>query len=570
MIKIDGIEVAHEGEPNLLELVRKVGINLPTFCYQPNLRAFGSCRMCIVHVEGRGIVPACSTAVTDGMVVTTMSKQLLTARRTIIELLLAAHDQQCTTCPKSGGCKLQSIAKDLGVTKIRFPKDSNDSNSDRDSDRKDSTTPRANTFDDSSASVVRDTGKCILCGNCTRVCNEVQAVGALNFAYRGSNAKVLTEFNRDMGGTSCVNCGQCVKVCPTGALTIKTQIQGVIDALADREKIVVVQVAPSVRVALGEYFGLAAGTASMPKIIAALRRMGFDRVFDTSFAADLTIVEEGREFLKRFTSGGKLPLFTSCCPAWVKYAEQNYPEFLSNLSTCKSPQQMFGALLKDKLGRKTVVVSVMPCTAKKFEAQRPEHTRDIDFVITTNELAEMIKMGGLDFARLPDADFDAPYGEATGAGYIFGASGGVSEAVLRFAAHQLGASGDDQNFTKFRGNDGVTTSEIRIGDTTLRLAVVSGLANAKTLMTKIKNGEEKYDIIEVMACCGGCVNGGGQPVGVTADAIKRRAEGLYTLDRASRTKAADENSAIQELYREITDEKAHELFHTKYKNRKKK
>jgi len=552
MIKIDGIEVKHEGEPNLLELIRKAGIDIPTFCYQPHLSVFGSCRMCIVEVEGRGVMPACATAVTDGMVVTTHSKQILKARKMTVELLLAAHDQQCTTCPKSGDCKLQSIAKNLGVTKVRFPQ-----------------CDRANTFDDSSSSIVRDTGKCILCGNCVRVCKEKQAVGALEFAYRGSNAKVITEFNREMGKSDCVNCGQCVKVCPVGALTVKTQIEAVMDALADKEKVCVVQVAPSVRVALGEYFGLPAGTASVPKIIAALRRLGFAKVFDTSFAADMTIMEEGKEFLKRFKQGGKLPLFTSCCPAWVKYAEQYYPEFLSNLSTAKSPQQMFGALLKDKFGKKVVSVSVMPCTAKKFEAKRPEHATDMDFVITTGELAQMIKMGGLDFNRLPDADFDTPYGEATGAGVIFGASGGVSEAVLRFAANQLG-QGDKQEFNQFRGNDGVTTSEVKIGDVTLRLAVVSGLANAKNLMAKIKSGEAKYDIVEVMACCGGCVNGGGQPVGVTPDAIKRRAEGLYNLDKKNTLKAADENPAITELYKEYNEEKTHKMFHTKYKSRKRK
>jgi NADH-quinone oxidoreductase subunit G len=356
-------------------------------------------------------------------------------------------------------------------------------------------------------------------------------------------------------------------------LTVKTQIEAVIDALADKEKFCVVQVAPSVRVALGEYFGLPAGTAAMPKIISALRRMGFDKVYDTSFAADMTVIEEGREFLNRFKNGGKLPLFTSCCPAWVKYAEQNYPEFLSNLSTAKSPQQMFGALLKDKFGKKVVTVSVMPCTAKKFEAKRPEHIGAIDFVITTGELAEMIKMGGLDFNKLPDADFDAPYGNATGAGVIFGASGGVSEAVLRFAANQLSLQSSirpNREFTQFRGNDGVTTSEIQIGGVTLRLAVVSGLANAKALMSKIKSGEAKYDIVEVMACCGGCVNGGGQPVGITADAIKRRAQGLYNLDKQNTLKAADENPAITELYKEYSEDKTHKMFHTKYKARKRK
>lgn len=562
MIKIDKLEVKHEGEKNLLELIRKVGINIPTFCYQPHLSVFGSCRMCIVEVEGRGIVPACSTAVTDGMVVTTTSKQLLATRKMLVELMLAAHDQQCTTCPKSGDCKLQSVAKDLGVTKVRFEEG-----------------VRANTYDDSSYAIVRNTNKCILCGNCVRTCKEVQAVGALDFAFRGSNAKVLTEFNRDMGGTECVNCGQCVKICPVGALTVKTQIGAVIDALDDKKKICVVQVAPAVRVALGEAFGLPAGTATMPKIISALRRMGFDKVYDTSFAADLTVVEEGREFLNRFTKGGKLPLFTSCCPAWVKYAEQYYPEMLNNLSTCKSPQQMFGSAVKDKLTEDMnikredlVVVSVMPCTAKKFEAAREEFrvggNPDVDFVITTGELAQMIKMGGLDFAKLPDSNFDMPYGEATGAGIIFGASGGVSEAVLRFAASQLDKSGKYE-FKQFRGNDSVTISEIKIGDIMLRLAVVSGLHNAKKLMTKVKSGEVKVDLIEVMACCGGCVNGGGQPVGCSDCTTKKRAEGLYDLDKKSTAKASDANCAVAEMEKYLGEDKAHKILHTKYKNRAK-
>ena len=562
MIKIDGIEVKHEGEKNLLELIKKVGVDIPTFCYQPHLSSFGSCRMCIVEVAGRGVVPACSTAVTDGMVVTTTSKQLLTTRKMLVELILAAHDQQCTACPKSGDCKLQSVAKDLGVAKVRFEQGN-----------------RANTFDDSSVAIVRDTSKCILCGSCVRQCSEVQAVGALDFAYRGSNAKVLTEFNRDMGGTGCVNCGQCVKVCPVGALTVKTQIEAVIDALDDKKKICVVQVAPAVRVAIGERFGLPVGTATMPKIISALRRMGFDKVYDTSFAADLTVVEEGREFLNRFTKGGKLPLFTSCCPAWVKYAEQYYPEMLNNLSTCKSPQQKFGALVKDKLTKDMkikredlVVVSVMPCTAKKFEAARDEFkvggNPDVDYVITTDELAQMIKMGGLDFNKLQDANFDAPYGEATGAGIIFGASGGVSEAVLRWAASQLDKSGNYE-FKQFRGNDSTTISEIKIGDVALRLAVVSGLDNAKKLMAKIKGGAEKVHLVEVMACCGGCVNGGGQPVGCSGCTTKKRAEGLYGLDKKSVAKESGENCAVTEVYKELDEHKVHKLLHTKYKSRAK-
>jgi len=562
MIKIDNIEVPfNKKDKNLLELVKRVGVDIPTFCYQPHLSVFGSCRMCIVEVEGRGVVPACSTAVMDGMVVTTTNKQILATRKMLVELMLAAHEQQCTTCPKSVDCKLQTIAKDFGVTKVRFEQGE-----------------REDTFDDSSVSIVRDTGKCVLCGNCVRQCKEVQGVGALDFAFRGSNAKVLTEFNRNISDTNCVGCGQCIKVCPVGALMPKTHIQEVIDALDNKEKICVVQVAPAVRVAMGEYFGMPAGKATMPKIISALRRMGFDKVYDTSFAADLTVVEEGREFLDRYKNGGTLPMFTSCCPSWVKYAEQYFPEMLGNLSSCRSPQQKFGALVKEKLTRdmkikreNLVVVSVMPCTAKKFEAAREEFdvngNQDVDFVITTGELAQMIKMGGLDFGKLPNGDFDTPYGDATGAGIIFGASGGVSEAVLRFAASQLGSQSE---FKQFRGKDGITIKEIVIGDVKLRLAVVSGLHNAKDLMHKIKNGEAQVDLVEVMACCGGCVNGGGQPVGCGPCATGKRAKGLYGLDKKSVVKQSGANVAVIQVYNEFGEDKIYKMFHTKYKSRKKK
>jgi len=498
--------------------------------------------MCIVEVEGRGVVPACSTAVTDNMVVTTMSKDLLRARRTIVELLLGAHNQDCKTCPKSTHCKLQSIAKELGVTNVRFEQGE-----------------RANTYDDSHP-IVRDTGKCVLCGNCTRMCNDTQTVGALNFAYRGSNAKVLTEFNREMIKTECVACGQCTKVCPVGALVVKSAIDGVVDVLADKSKTVVVQVAPAVRVALGEYFGLPAGTSVTGKMISALRRMGFDKVFDTCFSADLTTVEETNEFIGRIQNKGLLPLFTNCCPAWVKFVEHFYPEFLPNLSTCKSPQQMLGSVIKREMGKDIVVVSVMPCVAKKVEAMRHEFgmkgIADVDFVLTTGELAQMIKMGGLNFDKLPNGEFDNPFGKSTGAAIIFGSSGGVAEAVTRLAEKKLGKE--------------------RVAG--VRSKVVSGLGEARKLLDDIKAGKATYDIIEVMACPGGCVNGGGQPVGCTtcnrvdseskygfgAACVEARVAGLRASDKKNPLKVSDENFALPNY-----DEKtAHGLLHTDYKAKK--
>ncbi|MDR2524665.1 MAG: [FeFe] hydrogenase, group A [Oscillospiraceae bacterium] len=558
---MDGVAVPMEGERNLLELIRKAGTELPTFCYHSDISVYGACRMCMVEVRGRGIVPACSTKAEDGMVIQTSTKQIRAMRRVIVELMLASHDQNCQTCPKSGDCRLQAVAKQMGISRIRFNKMEN-------------TQP----VDLSSESILRDPGKCILCGDCVRVCEEIQSVGALDFAYRGSDAKVVTCFNRGMGEIECVNCGQCVKACPVGALTPKNHIGPVWDAIYDDEKTVVVQIAPAVRVALGEYFGKDPGTLTIGKIVSALRRMGFAKVYDTCFGADFTVVEEGREFLARKAAGENLPLFTSCCPAWVKFAEQYYPDLLSNLSTCRSPQQMFGALCKEQLTgelgiprEKLVVVSIMPCTAKKFEAKRPEFqtdgSPDVDYVLTTNELAVMMKQSGLDFDKLDLDSFDMPFGFATGASVIFGSSGGVSEAVLRFAADTL-EKGSAQEFRQFRGGDGLKISELEIGGTKLRLAVVSGLANARKLIDKVRAGEEQFDLIEVMACCGGCVNGGGQPTG-HAPEVEGRAKGLYDSDKMLQFHTSNENPYLQQIYADRLDaHKAHTLLHTGYENRK--
>ena len=559
---IDRVTVPIEGEPNLLELCRKTGIELPTFCYHSEISVYGACRMCMVEVEGRGIVPACSTKAEDGMVISTNTKEIRNMRKMTIELMLASHDQNCTTCPKSGDCKLQTISKQLGVNEVRFKQ-----------------MHRVEPIDFSSDSILRDPSKCILCGDCVRVCDEIQSVGALGFSYRGAKAQVGTCFNKGIGDIECVGCGQCIKVCPVGALTPKYQISEVWNAIHDKSKTVVVQIAPAVRVAVGEYFGKDPGALTIGRIITAARRMGFDKVYDTNFGADLTVIEEGKEFLARREKGENLPLFTSCCPAWVKFAEQYYPDYLSNLSTCRSPQQMFGSLCKEQLTKETgvsredlVVVSVMPCTAKKFEANRDEFkvegNPDVDFVITSKEFALMVKESGIDFANLELGSFDMPFGFSTGASVIFGASGGVSEAVLRFAAETL-EKGSAQEFKQLRGKEGIKTSEITIGDITLRLAVVSGLANARKLIDRIRSGEEHYDLIEVMACCGGCVNGGGQPESDSA-AVEKRAKGLYDNDKMLQFHVSSENPYLQQIYAETLADhkKAHELLHTEYENRR--
>lgn len=559
---IDNMSVSIEDEKNLLELIRKTEIDLPTFCYHSDISTYGACRMCMVDVEGKGLLPACSTEPEDGMVIKTNTKQIRDMRKMIIELMLASHEHNCTTCPKSGECRLQSIAKQMGINDIRF-KQMRD----------------VEPVDSSSDAILRDPGKCILCGDCVRVCSEIQSVGALDFAYRGADARVVTCFDKGMGEIECVNCGQCVKVCPVGALTPKYHINDVWDAIYDETKTVVVQIAPSVRVTLSEYFGQKPGTLTIGEIISALRRIGFDRVYDTCFGADFTVVEEGKELLGRLETGENLPLLTSCCPAWVKFAEQYYPDLLGNMSSCRSPQQMFGALCKDQLTKdldipreNLVVVSIMPCTAKKFEANRDEFKEngnpDVDYVITTKELALMIQENGIEFENLELGSFDMPFGFSTGGGVIFGTSGGVSEAVLRYAADQL-EKGSAQEFKQLRDSSGTKITEVELGGRVIKLAVASGLANARELIDKVRSGEAEFDLIEIMACSEGCVNGGGQPVDTENTSVAQRAKGLYDSDKMLQFHVSSENPYLQQIYNEsIDEEKAAQLFHTDYETRK--
>ncbi len=562
ILTVDGRRVAIEGERNLLEVIRKAHIELPTFCYHSELSVYGACRLCIVEIEGRGVVTSCSTIPEPGMVVKTQTAELREMRKVTLELMLASHDRECPSCERADSCKLQALASRLGVDKVRYK------------------APRqVRPVDHSSPSIVRDPNKCVLCGDCVRMCDEVQGIGALDFCNRGSNVVVAPAFNKDMANVECVNCGQCIAVCPTGALTPRSEIEEVWEALQNPEMTVVVQVAPAVRVALGEVFGMPADDHIMGRMVTALRLMGFDKVFDTSFTADLTILEEANEFLARKGEGGTLPLFTSCCPAWVKLAEQDFPELLPHISTCRSPQQMFGSLAKEmlpaQLGVKPenlVVVSVMPCTAKKFEARRREFRNetgaDVDFVLTTRELARMIKDAGLMFRELESDHLDMPFGMKTGAGIIFGNSGGVSEAVLRYVSEEQ----DPEVLEAVRGAEGIRELTLNLAGGEVRMAVVSGLRNARQLAEKVRKGEAKYDFIEVMACPGGCIGGAGQPVSQDPGIRRRRTADLREADAACELRRSQENVFVQKAYAEvlgeINGEKAHQLLHTHYRNRR--
>ena len=556
-ITINGKKVEFTNEKNILTIIRNAGVEVPTLCYQPELSIFGACRLCTVEDDRGRCFASCSEEPRDGMVIYTHTEKLRKYRKLIVELLLAAHCRDCTTCNKHGNCTLQTLAYQLGVDTVRFENHREEMPIDR-----------------SSYAIVRDPNKCILCGNCVRVCNEVQSVGVLGFAHRGTEAIVVPAFNRELAETKCVSCGQCRVVCPTGALHIRNCMESVWQALGDKNTRVVAQIAPAVRVAVGEAFGLPKGENSMGKIVAALHRMGFDEVFDTTYTADLTIMEESAEFLDRVGKGEKLPLLTSCCPAWVKFVENEYPEFKENISTCRSPQQMFSAILKDYYrdpanagGKKTFVVSIMPCTAKKMESYRPDaHThgeKDTDAVLTTSELIRMIKSHGVSFENMPSEACDMPFGIGSGGGVIFGATGGVTEAVLR----RLVDGRDTATLNKIaecgvRGTQGIKEFTIPYNGIDVSICVVSGLANARKVLEDVKSGAKQYHFIEVMACPGGCVMGGGQPLtGTKVQRTETRTRGLYAADGDMVIKKSNENPLMEIFYNGYFKGKAHELLH---------
>ncbi len=554
---IDKIPVEIAGEKNILDLIRKVGIELPTFCYYSELSVYGACRMCVVEDNYGSIHAACSTLPKAGMEVRTNTPRLRKYRKMILELLLASHCCDCTTCSKSGKCKLQELAQRFGIKRVRFDNTSGDPD-----------------IDDSSPCITRDKNKCILCGDCVRVCEEVQNVGAIDFAFRGSNMCVSPAFDEPIGSTNCVGCGQCAVVCPTAAIVVKSDTLDLWKELSDEKTKVLVQIAPAVRVAIGSEFGLPEGEDVMGRIVAALRRIGFDGVFDTSTGADLTVLEETKEFMTRLEKNEKLPLFTSCCPAWVRYVEFNHPQLLENISSCRSPMQMFGSVLKEHYKASTervIVVAVMPCTAKKHEATRDEFKADgipyVDYVITSNGLIKMIKEAGLVFSEIEPEALDTPFGTVSGAGVIFGVTGGVTEAVIRRVSDDKTIAGLRKiAFTGVRGMNGVKEACIEHAGRQVRIAVVSGLKNADDLIKKIASGEKQYDFVEVMACPGGCVCGAGQPV-TGREGKQSRSKGLYDADRMSSIKHSESNPTLDALYEGVLKGKEHQLLHVHYRPR---
>ncbi|MDO4960631.1 MAG: [FeFe] hydrogenase, group A [Eubacteriales bacterium] len=563
---INGLQVEFTDEPNVLSVVRKAGIDIPTLCYHSELSVYGACRLCMVEDDRGKTFASCSERPRDGMVIYTNTMRLMNYRKTIIELLLAAHDRDCTTCVKTNECHLQDLAHRLGVNHVRFKNRYDDPD-------------ERHPLDFSSPSIVRDPNKCILCGDCVRVCDNVQGVNAIDFAYRGTDTIVTPAFNKTIAQTDCVGCGQCRVVCPTGAISIRTNLTEVWNAIADPNTIVVAQVAPAVRVALGDRFGLPKGENVMGKLVSALHRIGFDEVYDTTYGADLTVMEEAAEFLERFSAGEKLPLFTSCCPAWVKYCESRYPELADHLSTCRSPQQMFGAVIREyyrnpevNSGKKVVSVSIMPCTAKKGEILRPESKtngkQDIDYVLTTTEVVAMIQKSGIVFEELDIEAADMPFGIGSGGGVIFGVTGGVTEAVLRRIVK--GHSRLDLEKIKncgVRGEQKVKEFELEYMGKTVRAAVINGLGNVDAVLQKVKSGEVHYDLIEVMACRRGCIMGGGQPVGAGQKTRTARAKGLYDTDVNTQIRKSNENPMVANLYEGMLKGKEHQLLHRNFEQR---
>lgn len=552
---INNRKVPFDEEKNVLSVIRKAGIDLPTFCYHSELSTYGACRMCVVEDDRGKVFASCSEVPRDGMVIYTNTPKLQHHRKLILELLLASHCRDCTTCRENGVCTLQKLARQLGVDEVRF----------------ENTKPQQ-PLDISSNCIVIDPNKCILCGDCVRTCEEIQGIGVLNFAFRGSKMRVMPAFNKPIAETDCVGCGQCRVVCPTGAITIKSNVHSVWEAVSDKNKRVVVQIAPAVRVAIGDKFGIPKGENSLGKLVAALRRMGFDEVYDTNFGADLTVMEESKELLERLESGNNLPMFTSCCPGWVKFCENKYPEFRKNISTCRSPQQMFGALIKEDAKqhpedtRETIVVSIMPCTAKKNEIVRPEHFTDgvqnVDYVLTTAEVTRMIQEAGIDLAQMPSEALDMPFGLASGGAAIFGVTGGVTEAVLRRLMDSSKNEVLEQiSFTGIRGIEGFKEATVQLGDRQVKIAIVNGLKSADTLLAKMKSGEVYYDFVEVMACKRGCIAGGGQPTPIGPRTKKARYDGMYDIDKASQIKRSNENPIIKTLYDGILKGNEHRLLH---------
>lgn len=571
-IKINGMPLSVPSGITILEAARYAGIEIPTLCYLKKINQIGACRICMVEVKGaRSLVASCVFPVNEGMEILTNSDRVRNSRRTTLELILSTHERKCLSCVRSTNCELQKLCKEYGVeNESKF----------------DGITPDY-AYDDSMPHMIRDNSKCILCRRCVAACDE-QGISVIGANARGFDTCITSPFEREIKEFSCIACGQCIVNCPTGALREKDDTPKVLEAINDPEKYVVVQTAPAVRAALGEEFGLPIGTDVEGKMVAALRRLGFDKVFDTDFSADLTIMEESNELIERITNGGALPMITSCSPGWVKYCEHYYPEQLDHLSTCKSPQQMFGATLKTWYAQKMdidpakiISVSVMPCTAKKFEVGRDDQSAsgyaDVDISITTRELARMIKSAGISFNSLPDETYDSPLGEGSGAAVIFGATGGVMEAALRTAVEKItGQALDNVDFTEVRGMEGVKEATYTVGDLSIKVAVASGTKNAKTLMEQIKNGTSEYQFIEIMGCPGGCINGGGQPIVSAAvrnfeDFRSKRASVLYNLDKNNENRKSHENLAIKRVYDEFFGEpgshKAHEVLHTTYVKR---
>lgn len=568
-IKINNMPLSVPKGISILEAARMAGIEIPTLCYLKKINEIGACRICMVEVKGaRSLVTACVYPVNEGMEIFTNTERVRKSRKTTLELILSTHDRKCLSCVRSGTCELQQLCKEFGVD---------------DEGRFDGANP-VHEYDDSAIHMIRDNGKCILCRRCVAAC-QAQHISVIGANARGFDTHIGSAFERPLDSVACVSCGQCIVNCPTGAIYEKDDTAKVLEAINDPEKFVVVHTAPSIRVTLGECFGMHIGTNVQGKMVAALRRLGFDKVFDTDFGADLTIVEEANEFLGRVQNGGVLPMITSCSPGWIKYCEHYYPDMLDHLSTCKSPQQMSGAIIKtwyaEKMGidpKDIVVVGIMPCTAKKFETKRDDQAAsgypDVDYSLTTRELGRMIESAGIYFKHLPDEEFDNPLGDSTGAAVIFGATGGVMEAALRTAVEKL--SGEELkslDFTEVRGTDGIKEASYTVNGMEVKVCVVSGLANANTIMEKVKNGTADYHFIEIMGCPGGCVNGGGQPIQHAVvrnfvDLRARRAAALYEADKDMPLRKSHESEAVKRLYAEFLGEpgnhKAHEVLHTSY------